>query len=317
MSETTGIVGATIRAVVTVLALGLGAYAVAVLDRLLRFGWRYASYALAAPLREAASLLGQEDLAPRRGDHFLFVSAPFIAVATAVLAALVLPVGPGASGFDPAIGLFYFIVLLSPFIIAIMNAGWSQNSKVGLFATFRAAAHLISYEVPLGFAAIGAPMAAESLAIGRIVAAQDGLWFGVWQPLGVAIYLVAALFVCFRHPFDGALAGPGLEGGVLAEYSGARLLLLRMALDAVFIVLMAMAVELFFGGWQGPLLPGPLWFALKTILLSAAVIALARLVPRLRVDQMLSLCWKVLVPASLVNIAIVGVLALFIVGGGQ
>ncbi len=307
---------AFVRAALTLVGLTVGVYLIEVLEGLLTLGQRNWRAVLRLPLARAGQLLRQPDRPPAHADTFLYQSAPFIAVITVGLAALVIPLGPGLIGFDSSVGLFYFIVLLSPFVIAQMNAGWSQNGVVGVLGTFRAAAHLISYEVPLGFAAIGAPMAAASLATGKIVAAQAHLWYVVWQPLGVVIYLVAALFPAFRHPFDGAYAGSELEGGVLAAYGGARLLLLRWALDGIFLLLMALGVVLFFGGWQGPLLPPPVWFAFKTLALAAVVLALSRRVPRLRHDQMLSLAWKILVPASLVNIAIVGVLALFVFGGG-
>lgn len=184
-------VSAFAPAVVTLAALLIGAYLLTALDQFVALGPRHWRIALLAPLAESVALLRQEDTVPDHADGFLFRSAPIIAVATVALVALVLPVGQGAIGFDPSMGLFYFIVLLSPFVIAVMNAGWSQNAKVGLFGTFRAASQLVSYEVPLGFAAIGAPMAAQSLALSRIVDAQAHLWFVVWQPLGLVIYLVA------------------------------------------------------------------------------------------------------------------------------
>lgn len=297
-------------------ALLFGAYGVAVLEQLLALGPRRAGAALLAPLADAAELLREEDLTPRGADCFLFRSAPLLALVTVALAALVVPLGPGLIGFDPAIGLFFFIVVLGPFVMAMMNAGWSQNAKEGLFGAYRAAAYLISYEVPFGFAAIGPVMAAESLSTTRIVAAQAVLWYAVWQPLGLAIYLVTALFMAYHYPFDLAQAGAELEGGVLGEYSGPRLLLFRVALDALFLLLMAMGVVLFFGGWRGPLLPAPFWFALKTGALAAAVLWVSRFAPRLRHDQLLTLAWKVLLPASLVNITLVGILALIIPGGG-
>ncbi len=136
-----------------------------------------------------------------------------------------------------------------------------------------------------------------------------------WQPLGLAIYVLASLFITFRHPFDSALAGSELEGGVLAEYSGPRLLLFKMALNAIFLILMSMGVVLFFGGWQGPLLPAPLWFVLKTFTLAALVLWASRFLPTLRHDQMLALSWKILLPASLVNITLVGILTLIVPGG--
>ena len=298
-------------------ALGLGTYGVAVLQHLVSLGLRKVGVAFALPIADVMMLLRQEPLLPQNADFFLFRSAPLLAICVIALTALVIPLGPHLIGFDPSIGLFYFIVLLSPFIVAMMNAGWSQNTKEGLFATFRAAAYLISYEVPIGFAAIGPVMAAQSLSTQRIIESQAGLWYVVWQPLGLLIYLSAALFVTFRHPFDSALGGDELEGGVFAEYTGARLLLFKMALDALFLLLMAMGVILFFGGWQGPLLPEPVWMLLKTFALSAIVLWLTRFLPRLRTDQMLAFSWKILLPASLVNITLVGILVLLLSGGGK
>ncbi len=307
---------AWLPALATLTALLVGAYMLAALERLVALGPRAWRLALLAPLAEGVALLRQRATRPAKADGLLFRTAPLIALVVAGLTALVLPVGPGVGAFDPSIGLFYFIVLFSPLIIAVMNAGWSQNANVGVFAAFRAAASLISYEVPLGFAMIGAPMAAQSLAIGRIVSAQSGLWFAVWQPLGLVIYLVSAFIVCFRHPFDGPLAGSELEGGALSEYSGARRLLFKIALNAIFLVLLAMGVELFFGGWQGPWLPGPVWLVGKTLLLAALVLGLSRFAPRLRHDQVLTLCWKALVPAVLFNIVLVSVLIELIYGVG-
>lgn len=299
------------------LGLLIGTYCIAVLQQLVLRGPRRVGVAFVLPIANAVMLLRQENVLPRGADTFLFRSAPFIALAVVSLTALVLPLGPNLIGFDPTIGLFYFIVLLSPFVVAMMNAGWSQNSKEGLFSTFRAAAYLISYEVPIGFAAIGPVMAAQSLSTQQIVHAQAGLWYVVWQPLGLFIYLFAELFASFRHPFDSALGGSELEGGVFAEYSGARLLLFKVALDAIFLIVMGMGVVLFFGGWQGPLLPAPAWFALKTFALSALVLWVGHFIPRLRHDQILALSWKILLPASLINITLVGILTLLIPGGSQ
>lgn len=304
-----------VTSLLVLLGLLLGAYGIAVLQHLVLPGPRHIGNAFLLPFADAVLLLHQENLLPRGADFFLFRSAPFLALVVVSLVALVVPLGPGLIGFDPAIGLFYFLVLLSPFVVAVMNAGWSQNSKEGLFSTFRAAAYLVSYEVPIGFAAIGPVMAAQSLSTEQIVRSQAGLWYVVWQPLGLVIYVLAALFVSFRHPFDSALGGSELEGGALAEYSGARLLLFRFALDAIFLLLMGMGVVLFFGGWQGPLLPAPLWFVLKTFALAALVLWGTRFLPRLRHDQILTLSWKILLPASLINITLVGILTLIVPGG--
>ncbi|MGI9058618.1 MAG: complex I subunit 1/NuoH family protein [Ktedonobacteraceae bacterium] len=304
-----------ITVLLVLLAVCIGAYCIAVIQHLVLLGPRRVGTAFLLPIASTLLLLRQENLVPRKADYFLFRSAPFIALAVIALIALVMPLGPNLIGFNPSIGLFYFLVLLSPFVVALMNAGWSQNSKEGVFSTFRAAASLISYEVPIGFAAIGPVMAAQSLATQQIVQSQAGLWYVVWQPLGLAIYLLSALFITFRHPFDSALGGSELEGGVFAEYTGPRLLLFKFALNAMFLLLMGMGVLLFFGGWQGPLLPPTLWLILKTFTLAAIVLWIGRFLPKLRHDQMLTLCWKILLPASLLNITLVGILTLIIPGG--
>lgn len=293
----------------------LGAYGISVLEQIVLRGSRKLIRAVTSPLAEAVALLRKENVSPGGADRFLFGSAPCIALASVALAALIVPVGPELAGFDPTIGLFYFIAILAPFVISMMNAGWSQNSKVGLFGTFRAAAHLISYEVPLGFAAIGPVMAAESLSTVRIIDGQAGLWYAVWQPLGLTIYLIAALFVTYRRPFELPQSGSELDGGVLSEYSGPKLLLFKISLRAILFLISAMGAVLFLGGWHGPLLPAPAWLLSKTFAIAAVLLTAGGRLPRLRHEQMLTLSWKVLLPASLVNVALVGIVMLLMSRG--
>jgi len=301
---------AALTAAAAFVMLLAASYCVAIARLWIAYGASAVRSAWWLPYAESRALLRQSAAPPSGRDRLLFASAPCIAIMTVSLAALVIPVGPALVAFDPSIGLFYFIVVLGPFVVAMFCAGWSQNGKNGLFGAFRAAAVLLAYEVPLGFAAIGPVMDAGSLSTVRIVEAQSSLWYGAWQPLGVAIYLVAALMMSYTHPFDIPQSEDELEGGVFAEYAGARLLLFRIALDALFALLMAMGVVLFLGGGDGPLLPAPLWFFVKTVALAGVTLYAARRFPRLRHDQMLSLSWKILLPASLVNVAIVGVLIL-------
>lgn len=298
------------RVMLVLLGMIAGAYAVAVLGRIVLRGERDPWAAAVAPAAQGLALLSERGPIPRSIDGALFRSAPLLALSAAGMAALVIPLGPELVGFDPALGLFFFMAVLSLFVIAMMNAGWSQNRKEGVFGCFRAGAHLLAYEVPLGFAAIGPVMAAESFSAVRIVEAQAHLWYAAWQPLGVVIYLIAALMLSYRHPFDIPQAGSELEGGVLSEYSGARLLIFKAALHSIFMLAMAMGIVLFFGGWHGPVLPGPAWFVLKTLLLAAIVMWSSRFLPRLRHDQMLEFAWKLLLPASLLNVMLVGILAL-------
>lgn len=298
--------------VATTALLGLAVWAAAALDGLARglaTGAPLSARPFAWPVARLGRLLGKEDVVPARADGGLFWSAPAIAAAVVLLAAGLIPLGRGVVAADPTIGLFFFIVLMAPFVIALMNVGWGANSKYGVVGAMRAAAHVVAYEVPFGFAAIGAPMAAESLSFVRIVDQQAAVWYGVWQPLGLAIYLASAAIITYRPPFDLPHAAD-LGGGVLADVSGLRYALLRGAMLALWTTVAAAGAVLFLGGWQGPLLPGPVWMVLKSGGLMFVMSWLGYRLPRQRVDQMLAFSWKVLLPASLVNIALVGVLIL-------
>ncbi|MBI2755932.1 MAG: NADH-quinone oxidoreductase subunit H [Chloroflexi bacterium] len=268
----------------------------------------------AAPLARLGRLVRRADVIPANADGGLLWSAPVMAVAVVLLLAGVVPLGPGLVIADLNIGLFYVIVLLAPFVVALMNAGWGANAKYGVLGAFRAAGHLLAYEVPFGFAAIGAPMAAESLSLVKIVEGQDRLWYGVWQPVGFAIYLVSAAIITYRPPFD-LPAADDLGGGVLADVSGPRYLLLRGSMLALWVLVSALGAVLFLGGWLGPLLPGPVWLVLKTAALMLAMSWVGYRLPRLRVDQMLGLSWKVLLPGTFLHIAITGVVILLQTGG--
>ncbi len=220
-------------------------------------------------------------------------------------------------GRDLNVGLFFFLAVLGPVVVALMNAGWAQNSKDGVIASFRAGANLFSYEITIGFAIVGPVMQAQSLSMQKIVAGQNVLWYGLVQPLGLAIYFIAALMMSFRPPFDLPQAGSELGAGSLAEYSGARYGLFRLTLQALAFLLAAVGVSIFGGGWEGLpligfLLPGWAWFLLKTLAFLALMIWVGYRLPRLRVDQMLALAWKIMLPLSLVNIVLVGIVLLFI-----
>lgn len=295
--------------------LTAGGYGVAVLERWISpasAGVRSARILL-QPLASAARLLRAADHLPPHPDGALFRTAPLIAVATVVLAAWVVPFGP-ATAADTPIGLFYFIVLLGPFVVALANAGWGTNSKYGLVASMRAASHLVAYEVALGFAILGPAMAAESLSLVRIVEAQEHLWFVVWQPLGLGLYLASALFAVYRRPFDTPIAGE-IAGGALAEYGGTRLLLFRAALAVLLFLTAAAGAAIYLGGWHGPpvvgpFLPAPVWMLLKSYALVALLLWVGRRTPRFGHDQMLRFSWKIVLPVAFVNLAVTGILIL-------
>lgn len=264
------------------------------------------------PFFDGLKLLAKEDVVPQQIDGGLYSGAPLLAFVCVFLALAVIPFGAGFAGQDLDIGVFYFLVILGPVVIALMNAGWGSNSADGVLGAFRAATHLISYEVTIGFAMTGPVIMAQSFSTVRIVAGQRQLWYAVDQPLGFLIYVVAALAMSYRPPLDLPLAPSELQGGVFTSYSGARYGLFRAALSALFFALASMGTVLFLGGANGPVLPGPVWFLLKTYGLMLALIWGGRQLPRLRIDQMLGLAWKIVLPLALLNIVLAGVVALFV-----
>lgn len=262
--------------------------------------------AFGAPFARGARLVTRPPRDLARPDRLLWRSGPILAAASVLLAWAVIPLGPGIVPIDLGLGLFYFIVILGPLMVGFMNAGWGVNGKLDVVATGRAAAHIVAYEVTFGFAVLGAPMMAETLSTVGVVEAQQRVWFVVLQPGSFAIYIVSALFIAYRHPFDLPFGGPEIAGGIGREYGGIERAIVAGARHALLAATAAIGVVMFLGGWLGPVFPAPLWFALKTALLMAAFTALPLLLPRLRLDQMLAVAWKVLLPFSLVNIIVVG-----------
>lgn len=260
-------------------------------------------------MKELARELRRPVASPEGADRLLWWTAPVVAITSVLLAFVVLPLGPGLVLADLSVGVFFFMIVLSPFMVALMNAGWGANSKDGVVASFRAAAHIVSYEVVFGFAVLGPAMMAQSLSAVRIVEAQERVWFSVLQPGSFLIYLGAALILAVRYPVDLPFGGAELAGGVLAPYRGPARVLLVIARDLLVVAVALVGAIAFLGGWQGPVLPAPLWTALKTGALIALFLVIPRFLPRARLDQMLVFSWKVLLPLSLANIVFVGIVS--------
>lgn len=310
-------------AATTLLWLATAAYGTAVLERFIatpsrsQRRARRAALALVQPLAAATTLLRARAPVPSRPDAALFHSAPFVALGAVALAAWVVPFGPDRVGGDSAVGVFFFLALLAPVVVALANAGWSTNGKFGVVASFRAIAHIVAYEVVLGFALLGPAMAAESLSVVRIIEAQHALWNVVWQPLGLVLYLASVMMAAYRVPFDTPFAGGELAGGVLGEYGGARLLVFRAVLAALLFLVAAVGAAVYLGGWHGPKIlgwcpPEPVWMLVKSYALVAVILWVGQLVPRVGHEQMLAFAWKVVLPVSFVNLTLVGVLMLWL-----
>jgi NADH-quinone oxidoreductase subunit H len=211
---------------------------------------------------------------------------------------------------DFNVGLLFFLGMASLGVYSIVLAGWSSNSKYSLVGGLRAAAQMISYELPMGLSVVGVVMLAGSFRLGDIVAAQRSLWFCISQPVGLAIFLTATLAEVRRIPFDLPEADSELVSGYHTEYSSMKFALFYLGEYLDLVLIGCMATVLFIGGWQGPWLPGLFWFALKAGAVIVFFMLVRGVLPRFRFDQLMNFGWKVLMPISLLNILVTGCFAL-------
>jgi len=259
---------------------------------------------------DTIKLLQKENIVPRHADYLVFSSAPLIVTVAALLGYVVIPWGKLGDWVlivrDLNIGVLYFAAMSSLVVIGILTGGWSSNNKYALLGGLRSASQLISYELPLGFAIISVAMMAGSLSTVEIVNAQQDVWFIFKQPLAFLIFLTAAAAETNRVPFDLPEAESELVAGYFAEYTGMRFALFQLGEYAEMLAMAAMTTVLFLGGWRGPWLPPILWFFIKTYAVVFFFMWVRWTYPRLRIDQLLNLSWKVLLPLGLLNILVTG-----------
>jgi NADH-quinone oxidoreductase subunit H len=250
---------------------------------------------------------------PSHADRWLFPAGAVVGLLGVLLGTVVLPLSPALVARDLGIGVFYFIVVIDFVVLGIALAGWGANTPDAVEGCYRIVAQLVAYVVPLGLAYVGAIMMARSLSTVRIVEAQSDLWFIVLQPIGFALYVVSGLMQCYRAPFLEPFADR-IGGGLLSAVGGWSAALWRVALSGVLFLVAAMGAVLFLGGWSGPWLPPPVWMVLKTYALMALMLWVGRRVRPLSTSEMLALSWRVLIPAGLANVLVVGVLILLHIG---
>lgn len=264
-------------------------------------------------LIDAVKLILKEDIIARGIDRPLFKIAPYMVFGASFAVFAVTPLAKGVSPADLDVGIFYVLAISSFVAVGIMMAGWSSNNKWSLYGALRGVAQAVSYEVPLSLAVLTVVMAAGSMSLQTVCVAQDG---GFWNWNGLAlhknpflvgsflIYFIASLAEVNRTPFDLPEAESELVGGYHTEYSGMRFALFFLAEYANMLAAGILASVLFLGGWQ-PLLPaldfipGPVWLFGKAYFFVVAQIWIRMTLPRLRVDQLMHVCWKVMVPMAL------------------
>src|SRR5437016_6371605 len=266
---------------------------------------------------DAIKLLGKEDIRAKLTDRWFFLAAPAIVFSPMLASFVVIPFAPGVIGADLNIGLLYLTTLGSMTVLGIVIAGWASNNKYALVGGLRSAGQLISYEIPQILALVTVALVVGSLSMRTITASQPGPLVNVLVlPFTFLVYSIAALAETNRTPFDLPEAESELVAGWLTEYSGMRWgTMLALSEYGNVTVVCAIVTTLWFGGWQGPgvdaiPLLGVLWFTLKVYAFILVMMWIRATLPRLRIDQLMSFCWKGLIPMALVNIVVVAVLAL-------
>jgi NADH-quinone oxidoreductase subunit H len=291
------------------------------------------------PIADALKLFVKEDIVPSRAEKFVYMIAPALITAPALVVFSVIPFGADTTFFgllkqpmppyltDINIGILFVLGVSSVGVYGVILGGWSSNNKFSLMGGMRSAAQLVSYEVPMGFSVVAVLLMAGSLSMVKIVEAQKqaGVWFVFPGIVAFFIYIVCGVAETNRNPFDLPEAESELVAGFHTEYSGMKWAFYFLAEYANMVLISSVATVLFLGGWLRPfpnaaalafldVIPPFIWFAAKVGFFLFCYIWFRGTFPRYRFDQLMALGWKVLLPVSLANLLVVG-LGVLLMGG--
>ena len=272
---------------------------------------RTGPFGLLQVVADSIKIFMKEDWIPPFVDKPVFILAPAVIFVTVLLSFAVLPVAPGIIVSDLNIGVLFFLAMSSLGVYSVVLAGWSSDNKYALLGGMRAAAQMMSYEVFMGLSLMGVVVLAGSFSLPAIVEAQRHMWFVVPQFPGFVLFLIAGLAESRRTPFDLPEAESELVAGFHSEYSGMKFGMFYVGEYMGVTLISGMISVFFFGGWLGPVLPGVVWFLLKTFFFIALFILVRSALPRPRFDQLMSWGWKVVLPLALVNVLLAGATALW------
>ncbi len=257
------------------------------------------------PWRQAAVVALQRRTSSERPDRQAWALAPALLLGLAAVMLTVVPLAPGVAVADVPHGIVLYGAAAATVLIPAFLQGWSPNSALAMIGGYRMFAQGLSSMIPFALVLIAAALPAQSLAVGEIVASQQGLWNVVRTPLGLPVYLATVPALAFWGPLA-TPAGRDLAGGIDLEAAGAQLLTWRVAQAGVLVGMSAVGASVFLGGWAGPLLPGPVWVVLKTVALLAALVAMSHLVARVRIERFVVLAWVGLLPLALLDVFLTG-----------
>jgi NADH-quinone oxidoreductase subunit H len=267
-------------------------------------------------IADGVKFVQKEDVIPRAADRWVFSLAPAVVLVPTIMVIVVIPFGETVFAENLDVGIFFVMAISAVSVIGVLMAGWASANKFSLIGAVRAAAQLIAYELPLILTAVAVAMLAGTLSLVGIVEAQRDYWFVLVQPLGFLIFVMASLAELVRTPFDMPIADSEIIFGAYTEYTGLKFAFFLLAEYGGIVVLSAIASVLFLGGYLAPpalsFIPEPLWMAAKIGAVSFVIIWLRATYPRLREDQLQRFSWIVLIPLSLVNILITGVVKVLV-----
>ena len=267
---------------------------------------RWGPFGAFQPIADLAKLITKEDIIPYGADRLAFTAVPVIMVAAVLLGTAVLPFAKDVALVDLNVGVLFVLAVSSLTSIAIFTAGWASNNRYALFGAGRAVAVLLSYEVPVVLSLLGVVMVAGSMSLGDIVTAQAVPFFLV-QPLAFFVFIAGMSAELNRTPFDVAEAESEIIAGYHTEYSGIKFALIQAAEFGGVLVVSGLIATLFLAGWAGPVSDwlGWLWFLIKVFIGIFLFVWIRSTYPRLRLDQIMAVCWKFLMPLSIINLAAV------------
>ena len=283
--------------------------------------YRVGPHGLLQPIADAIKLMMKEDVVPTAADKPVYNLAPIVFLVPCMFIFATLPFAPGLGVADLNIGVLFFLAVSSMEIVGLFMAGWGSNNKYALLSAMRAVNQVISYDLPFVFSALVPVVLAGSLKMSDIALAQDGLWF-VFYPiigqLGFIAFIVSTVAAENRAPFDILEAESELVAGFRVEYSGMKFALIQLGEYAHIIGASFLGALLFLGAWSGPGPEwlGPIWFLTKAMFVFLLVTWVRWSFVRIRVDQILALSWKALLPATLALLLATAVVVVWRTNGG-
>jgi NADH-quinone oxidoreductase subunit H len=287
-------------------------------------------HGLLQPIADGLKLFFKEDIIPTGANKIIFTAAPILVLVPALIGFAVIPFGRDSITLGPItlhpiitdvnIGILYILAFASLGAYGVLLGGWASNSKYSLLGGLRSAAQVISYELPLGLALVGPILLSGSLSMVNMTSAQSGgalHWFILVQPVAFFIYVISAIAETNRLPFDLPEAESELVAGFFTEYSGMRFAFFFLAEYANMILTSCVATVVFLGGWHAPhpaleFIPPIFWFLGKVYCFLFFYIWIRATLPRLRFDQLMAFCWKIMLPLGLANILITAIVFYFI-----